>query len=140
MARELELFAGAGTDVVSAASQVAIPAIEGDALANVTLQPQADIAFAHAPERVRGTGAAYGGMVQFSPPVEGSYRVTLSAAAWVDVVRESAIVSSRRFVGKLTCARIHKSVEYALRAGSPVIIQISGSPMRQIRVAVTRVM
>ncbi|HYA07822.1 MAG TPA: hypothetical protein VEF90_18185, partial [Xanthobacteraceae bacterium] len=69
-------------------------------------------------------------------PQAGTYKVTLSAAAWVDVVQAGRLIKSKAFSGAVGCAGIRKSVKFDL-AAAPFTIEISGVAADAIRVALT---
>jgi molybdate transport system substrate-binding protein len=139
MEREVALFSTAGTPVTAGTDTKKAPTIAADALVVATLRPRAAVAFARPPEKPRGDAATYAGLLTFRPDRPGTYRVTLSAPAWIDAVSAGAIEKSSRFAGMLACASIHKSVEYVLGTAGPVTLQFSGSPEATLRVAVTRI-
>jgi hypothetical protein len=79
----------------------------------------------------------YAGCVRFSaPPMAGTYRVTLTEPAWIDVVQDGAAIKSGAFSGALGCEGVRKSVKFDLSAG-PFVIEISGTPAHEISIVVT---
>lgn len=68
-------------------------------------------------------------------PKEGVYQVTLSHHAWIDTIQDAAPVATAGFTGKPACQAIRKSVRFQLGQG-PVLVEISGSPVDTIKVAV----
>ncbi len=132
LARELALLSAA--DLPAVKSGGAAPA--GSAVA-VTLQPMALVAFAIAPERTPKSPASYGAVVNINNPGKaGLYQITLSEEAWVDVVQGDARVHSAAFSSKPGCPGMRKSVRFNL-ASAPFVVQISGSPVERLNIAVT---
>ncbi len=137
--REVQLFSGTTAASHAGIVESTAPSVAVDTLAALTLSPQSAVTFAHPPEKVRGQGTVHAGLVRFTPPAPGDYRVTLGAPAWIDAVQSGALVRATRFVGMLSCGGIHKSVEFRFATTSPVTLQISGAPAAALRLTVTRV-
>lgn len=90
-----------------------------------------------APSRVPKNTGSYAGFVRASAPSKaGTYRVTLSHGAWVDVFQDGHAVQSAAFSGALGCEGVRKSVKFDLTA-APFIIEITGAPAATIGVVVT---
>ena len=104
---------------------------------SVALVAFADAKLPLPPERPPKSPQSFAGFVRVAaPPQAGTYKVTLSAAAWVDVVQAGRLVKSSAFSGAVGCAGIRKSVKFDLTA-APFAIEISGVEANAIRVAVT---
>jgi hypothetical protein len=99
------------------------------ALTNATL-PQA-------PERAPKSASAHAGFVHVSAPKQaGTYKVTLSGPAWIDIIQDNRAVKSGAFSGALECPGIRKSVKFELVA-APFTIQLSGVPTDTIGMVIT---
>ena len=90
----------------------------------VTLSPQADVAYTVRPSRPPRAASAYGAELATRVDKAGTYQVTLSSDAWVDLVQDGQALRATAFSGRDGCPAIRKSVRFALRPG-PVAIAIS---------------
>jgi hypothetical protein len=107
------------------------------AAVKLTLSPLADAKLPTAPSRKPKMSDSNAGFVRYAAlPRAGTYRVTLSDAAWIDVVQDGQEVKSIAHTGALACNGIRKSVKFNL-ASSPFVIEISGTTAREIAIAVT---
>ena len=70
-----------------------------------------------------------------SPPKAGSYTVSLSTGAWVDVVQDGHFLKSTGFSGATDCNGIRKTMKYDLTA-TPFVLQVSGAPENSLSVAI----
>lgn len=68
-------------------------------------------------------------------PANGVYSVSLSAAAWIDVLQNGSLLKPKAFSGVAGCDGIRKTVKFDLVAG-PAIIQISGVSEPAIKIAI----
>jgi hypothetical protein len=67
------------------------------------------------------------GFISFAAPeAPGTYQVSLSGKAWIDVIQDGKIVPSTAHTMDPSCPSIHKSVRFDL-AAAPVTLQISGA-------------
>ncbi len=79
----------------------------------------------------------FAGFIQVMAPARlGTYKITLSSEAWIDVVQDGQVVKSGAFSGATGCEGIRKSVKFEL-AAAPFIIEISGVTARTIAIVVT---
>lgn len=107
------------------------------AAVKLELSPLADAKLPTEPSRKPKNPDSYAGFVRYAAlPKSGTYRVTLSDAAWIDVVQDGQAAKSIAHSGALACEGIRKSVKFNL-AASPFVIEISGTDARQIGIAVT---
>jgi hypothetical protein len=103
----------------------------------VTLVPFADAKLPMAPSRAPKSSDSYAGFVRgVAVPKAGTYRVTLSKGAWIDVIQDGHNVKSRAFSGATGCDSVAKSVKFELTA-TPFVIELSGTAARTIAVVVT---
>jgi len=104
--------------------------------ATVALQPVNEVRFA-APPQKRADASSYGGMLTVDVREAGTYQVSLSAGAWVDVLKDGAALASTAHDHGAECSGLRKMVSFALQPGRHVI-QISGNKEDTIQVMVAR--
>lgn len=103
----------------------------------LALKPLAEAALPQSPERVSANGT-FAGFVQMNAPEKaGSYLVTLSDEAWIDVIQDKRYIKPLAFTGTRDCPGIRKSIKVDL-ASAPVLIQLSGSTASTIKIAITK--
>jgi hypothetical protein len=103
----------------------------------VTLVPLADAKLPAAPERTPKSPSSFAGFVTARAPAKaGTYKITLSAEGWIDVVQNGLTVKSSAFSGATGCEGVRKSVKFDLRA-QPLTIELSGVPDNTIGLAVS---
>ncbi len=111
-------------------ADLAIPAA-----AILDLKTPAEAKLPTSPERKPKDGT-FAGFARFQKaPKAGTYTVSLSSAAWVDVVQDGEILKPMEFSGATDCAGIRKTMKYDLAAG-PFVIQVSGVTENTISLAV----
>jgi hypothetical protein len=98
----------------------------------VTLHPGSDVRFAVAPEK-HGDASSFGGMLVVDVREAGTYRIALSAGAWLDVLKDGAAIASSAHDHGAGC----KMVSFSLQPGRHVI-QLSGNKEETIGVVVAR--
>jgi hypothetical protein len=119
---------------VASAGEVAKPLAGA---AKLPLVPFAEGKLPTPPARQPKSPDSYAGFVRYAaPPRAATYRVTLSDAAWIDVVQDRQEVKSIDHSGALGCDGIRKSVKFNLTT-SPFVIEISGTTARDIAIVVT---
>jgi hypothetical protein len=115
--------------IVSGA-ELAIPAA-----ATLDLKAPTDAKLPSSPERKPKDGT-FAGFTRFQKaPKAGTYTVSLSNYAWVDVVQDGEILKPMESSGVTDCAGIRKTIKYDLAAG-PFVIQLSGVAENTISMAV----
>ena len=128
IAREQAAFSAAG--LPSIGSGQALPATG----ASVALQPQAAVTFVKPPARKPKVDPAFAAVLSLPPiTAAGTYEVTLSDEAWIDVVQNGTDIKSSGFSGQPNCPGVRKSVKFALQPG-PATVQISGASAQTIKV------
>jgi hypothetical protein len=132
---ERALFTGPAQDVNSGHATAEAPKLRTDRLYQLSLSPQGQVTFVVAPGKKMLSDGAYGGLVQFHIPRAGTYRVSLSAPFWIDVVANGQLVPSGDFTGA-HCDAPRKLVQFSLQPGE-VVLQLSGATNPQVRVTVT---
>ena len=79
------------------------------------------------PERAPKMEPSMAGFVRFdAPAASGSYEMTMSQAAWIDVLQEGHTLKPSAFSGARDCPGVRKSIRFSL-AQKPFVIQISGT-------------
>ncbi|MDR3460758.1 MAG: hypothetical protein P4L76_00395 [Beijerinckiaceae bacterium] len=78
------------------------------------------------PERSPKISPSQAGFLSFAAPAAGSYQITLSAAAWIDIVQNGNYIKPSAFSGATDCPGARKSVRVSL-AASPFTLQISST-------------
>ena len=104
--------------------------------ARLTLVPAAEAKLPVVPTRAPKDGSYAGFLRLPAPPSAGTYRVTLSANAWIEVVQEGEVVKAGVFSGVGGCEGLRKSVKFEL-AARPFIVELSGMATPEINVVVT---
>lgn len=127
--RERSAFGTPGLQSVEAGKP--LPGIMDPAI--VKLQPVEKAGFERPPGHKPKDGTF--GIVVKTPPiaVAGTYQVTLSDDAWIDVIQGGREVRSSAFSGVENCPNVRKSVRFPLAVG-PATLQISGSATDSIKV------
>lgn len=110
-----------------------MPAAPPAAIA-LTLHPR-DSATLPKPSERNQKPDTFAGFVRFSPPAAGIYTVTLSDYAWVDGIQNDAYLKPTGSSGVRECEGVRKSLKFEFGT-SPVILQVSGVPKDEIRIAV----
>jgi len=121
----------AATDAVGLSAATLTP---GKAV-DLALSPTPQVKYTLRPERPGGSVSS-GGMVAFTVPSAGTYRVALGSAAWIDVVRDGTSLASAAHGQGPACSGIRKMVDFALQPGGYVLqIVGNGTPTAPVMVA-----
>ena len=87
------------------------------------------------PERAPKDGT-FAGFAKFaSLPKAGSYTISLSDGAWIDLVQDAHFLKPTAFSGATDCQGIRKTVKFDLLA-SPFVLQISGARENSFSIAI----
>ena len=79
------------------------------------------------PERTPRMDPSEAGFVRFDAPTNtGSFEITISPAAWIDVLQDGHIIKASAFSGARDCPGARKSVRFQL-APRPFVVQVSGT-------------
>lgn len=120
--------------IAAGAELAAIPA----AAIILNLQPEMQASFVLPPERKPKTENWVGGALRLPAPEKaGSYQVTLSEEAWIDIVQDGRYARSIGSTGRSDCSGLRKSVRFELSA-TPFVVQLSGVAAQTIIVAISR--
>ncbi len=113
-----------------------LPQPVGAAVA-LALAPLADAKLPVAPSRAPKSPESDAGFVNAAAlPKAGTYRVTLAAPAWIDVIQNGHALQSTAFSGASGCAGVAKSVKFDL-AAAPFTVELSGTTAHAITFVVT---
>jgi len=113
----------------------ALPALGAPVLVN--LSAQGDVKFPHAPARAAKANPAFGAVVKLGPAPAGTYQITVSDGAWIDLSENGDLVGQSGYVRRRTCAGVDKSIRFKT-GGGPLAIQISGAYARSIKIEAAR--
>ena len=101
----------------------------------LALTPPADAKLPTPPERAPKDGT-FAGFTKFtSAPKAGTYTISLSAGAWVDVVQDGHFLKPAAFSGATDCDGIRKTMKYRISA-SPFVLQVSGARENSVSLAI----
>jgi hypothetical protein len=101
----------------------------------LALVAPADAKLPTPPERAPKDGT-FAGFTRFtSAPKAGSYTISLSNGAWLDLVQDGHFIKPVAFSGATDCDGIRKTVKFDLSA-SPFVLQISGARENSISLAI----
>ena len=101
----------------------------------ISLVAPADAKLPTPPERAPKDGT-FAGFAKFPPvPKAGSYTVSLSNGAWLDLVQDGHFLKPTAFSGATDCDGIRKTMKYELSA-SPFVLEISGARDNAVSVAI----
>lgn len=103
----------------------------------VVLHPTREVRYVTQPEKPGGS-VAYGGMVAFSISDPGTYQVSLSSSAWIDILKNGAPLVSATHAPGPKCSSIRKTVAFLLQRGR-YVLQVSANADPTLAVMVTRV-
>ena len=127
--RERSAFGTPGLQVIEAGKP--LPGIMDPAI--VRLKPVAEAGFERPPGRKPKDGTF--GVAIRTPPlaVSGTYQVTISDDAWIDVIQNGRELRSFGVSAERDCPNVRKSVRFSLGAGQATV-QISGAAADSIKV------
>jgi hypothetical protein len=132
--KERSLLTSKDAPTVASGSKVVAPL---PVAVTVTLAPFADAKLPNTPERAPRLPVSFAGFIQFAPPPsDGTYKVSLTSEAWIDVVQAGHLVKSSTFSGATACEGIRKSVKFDLKA-EPFTVQLSNVANKSIGVAIS---
>jgi hypothetical protein len=100
----------------------------------VLLVPLNSVSLPKEPER-SPKNDTFSGYLRTSGIMPGMYSISLSDAAWVDVVEHDRFLKAKAHSGVQGCRGIRKVLRFELR-GDPLIIQISGASIPRLNFAI----
>jgi len=131
--RELELFRDSDMEMVFSGATLSFLPQKGLAL---ELQPQVTVDYVLAPGRDAKSEDSEGGLLFITNvPQAGSYQVTVSNDAWIDVIQNGKAVPLTAETIKNGCPVVYKSMRFNLEPGS-LTVQISDASSRRIKLAI----
>ncbi|MBL8269585.1 MAG: molybdate ABC transporter substrate-binding protein [Steroidobacter sp.] len=133
VSKELKLFGGKPR-TVSAANA---PTLDVNQLYSLDLAEQSKVSFVQAPAKATVPEGSFAGVFKVTSPRAQTIRVTATEAAWLDVLGDGKLLESNRHTGSGNCNLLRKVVEFTVTPDKPVTIQVSGSTVKQIKLAVT---
>ena len=127
-ARERAAFATPGLEPVDPGKP--LPGIMDPA--NIRLKPVGRVALVMARGHKARPETFGAGIKTAAIVIGGTYQITLSDDAWIDVIQGGGEIRSTAFTGAKGCPLVRKSVRFTFAAGDATI-QISGAPADSIR-------
>jgi hypothetical protein len=101
----------------------------------IALVAPADAKLPTPPERAPKEGT-FAGFAKFpAVPKAGSYTISLSNGAWLDLVQDGHFLKPTAFSGATDCEGIRKTVKFDLSA-APFVLQISGARENSLSVVI----
>lgn len=82
-----------------------------------------------------GADGTYGGLALLRIEADGTYRVALGSAAWIDIARDGETISSTAHGHGPACSGVRKIVDFALTRGT-YLVQIAGAPSASLEIMV----
>ncbi|KUR80499.1 hypothetical protein [Novosphingobium sp. FSW06-99] len=104
--------------------------------ARISLAPTPDVHYVIQPEKPGGS-VSHGGLVAFTAPADGAYRIALGSPAWIDVIGDGRPALSTAHGHGPACSGIRKMVDFSLTKGS-YVLQISANGDPQTAVLIVR--
>lgn len=135
--RELALMRTPATPVSAGTDSATTASIVTNRHYTVTLPPQEQARFAMSPARPSRDATPRGGSLRFTVGSDGRYRISITSRHWIDVIADGRPVDSAGHQGAGDCALVHKIVEFELRAGAALVLQLSGSADQAVDLAIT---
>lgn len=104
----------------------------------LTLKPAAEVVYALPPEGKPKPDKPLGAVLTFgSVAMPGTYQVTLSDEAWIDIVQAGAYRPSLEFSGVHGCPGLRKSVRFEI-SQAPLVLQLSAASSPSLKLAIRR--
>jgi hypothetical protein len=92
---------------------------------DAALLPTPQVAYLNQPEKPGGS-VSHGGLFQFNVDKEGTYRVALGTAGWIDLIEDGKALQAATFGRGPDCTSIRKIVDFKLKPGMHTL-QISAN-------------
>jgi molybdate transport system substrate-binding protein len=138
VSREMALLRAKPLTVAAGTSNTKAAALDVDKGYRVALAAQDKVTFAVAPAKQPNQANARAGMLRLAPVAGSStLRVSLDQPAWIDLMSEGRVLQSTRHAGSRDCPQLHKSVEFSVKPGVPLLLQLSNSAAASLAVVVT---
>ena len=105
---------------------------------DVVLHPADQVSLIAAPKsEKKPEGQTFAGLLAFSVPQDGDYRVSSDTALWIDVLDGGKALERTKLNRRMPCGRVHKSLGFSLRAGLTYWLQLSGNQKQEVHVIIT---
>jgi hypothetical protein len=137
VSRERALFATSPVAVSAGKDARTSVAVVPGRLYQLKLTPQGDVTLGQSGAKKTPAAGAFAGVAQLKITAPGKYRVSMDAAAWVDLLTQGGLAPVTDFEGLHGCDAPRKIVEFELLGTGPFVLQVSSSEQATIRVAVT---
>lgn len=137
VAHERRLFAETAKTVAGGPDADSAPAIKLNRAYDVILMPEDVVRFAAPRGQELLSTSGYGGLLKFSVPRAGLYRVSLDLPFWVDVIARDGPIKSGDSQEQEDCNAPHTVIEYQLPGRTTLILQLSGNSNTRVRLTVT---
>lgn len=126
--REKQAFAGTQLPILKSGAQY--PGVMAGA--TVAMDPQDRVSYPVPPGHKPKSNPPHGAVINTAPlAAGGTYQVTLSDEAWIDLVQNGKLLRSTSFTGAQGCPGIRKSVRFKVDQG-PLVIEISDAGAERI--------
>lgn len=103
----------------------------------IALKPFANAKLPMPTEQALKSADSFAGYVEAAAPKRaGTYKMTLSAEGWIDVVQAGHAVKSAAYSGATGCEGVRKSVKFEL-AAQPLTVELSGVRENSIRLVIS---
>jgi hypothetical protein len=136
MGREVSAFKSTAENLPAGASSMDLPPLEIGTLYVLKLRPQSDVQFLQTTAKASLVQNPLAGMARFTVPTPGNYRVTVDSPLWIDIVAPGGTIPPARYNGWHECRLFRKTVEYTLRAGQMLVLQLSEATPELVRVVI----
>jgi hypothetical protein len=136
MGLEVAAFKSTAENLPAGASSMDLPPLEIGTLYVLKLRPQSDVQFLQTTGKSSLVQNPLAGLVRFTVPAPGNYRVTVDSPLWIDVVAPTGTIPPAKYNGWHECRLFRKSVEYTLRAGQSLVLQLSEATPELVRVVI----
>jgi hypothetical protein len=138
VSKEHALFASTSLSEPAGKSIQSAPTIGLDRLYELKLIAQKDADFSLTPGKKAPSDSSFAGLVSFKVASAGSYRISVDAPLWIDVVDDGKLVRARDYEGQHDCNAPQKIVVFDLNANVPLTLQLSAAPQDKVRLTITR--
>jgi len=135
--REHALFTQAPEAATAGHDLASAPTMKAQQLYELTLAPQDTVKFVAPPGKKTLADGAFAGLVHLKVSAAGSYRISLDAGFWIDVVSHQKPIEATDFGGAHGCDAPRKVVIFNLPAGDDLVLQISQAAKDHVRVTLT---
>lgn len=89
----------------------------------VTLHKSNQVMLAATPKH----SGPYVGLLAFSVPTDGNYRISVGSAVWIEVVDGQTREEPAKFEMQTGCTTLFKTIQYRLEKGAGYWLELSGS-------------